>query len=125
VSSLFDSNVRSRRNHTPWAKMSLMMFAKEMALNCGCCCKDRMTGDHGFRLNVEYRASVASGFWFTVEWCGSGGQRLSVSSQELDLALWRAAEAETEAQRKAGRDREGAGGNGAPGNGQHPGPEAP
>lgn len=100
MSSLFESQVRSRRNHTPWARMSLLTFAKEMALNCGCSCKDKTKGEHGFRLDVAYRPSVASGFWFTVSWCGLEGDRIMAESMELDLALWRAAEIQLEAQRR-------------------------
>jgi hypothetical protein len=42
------------------------------------------------RLEVHFRQSVASRLWWKLEWTSEDDVNHSVSSQELDLCLWRA-----------------------------------
>ncbi len=59
MGSLFDTRVRNRRNHTPWATIALLRFIREMVLNA--------TGDpqnHAVILRATYRGDVASRMWF-------------------------------------------------------------
>lgn len=84
MSSLFDSKVYQRRNATPWAVVSLPAFLKDMAL----------TGQAPVTVTCQYRPDAASRFWYTVEWTDEEGHTHRAEAQELDLALWRAAEIE-------------------------------
>jgi len=104
MTTLFDSDVRLRRTHTPWARISISAFMKEMALNVP---YDTNYWEHQAILKVHYRHSVASRFWWSLEWTGEDGERHSVDSQELDLLFWRAAEMEMRIRKKieAKRDR--------------------
>lgn len=103
MSSMFDTLVRERREHTPWAKVNAFQFMKEMALNVP---SNNSVWEHAAELKVIYRPSVASRFWWTLTWSSVDGERKSVDAQELDLCLWRAAEVETEAIAKLERERE-------------------
>lgn len=105
VSSLFDTEVRERRLHTPWAKMGLVHFMKEMALNVPYG-DDVNVFDHEVVLKVHYRHAVASRFWWSLEWTGEDGERHLVDSQEFDLLLWRAAEAEMRVREKQKKKEE-------------------
>lgn len=101
MTSLFDTLVRERRNHTQWAHINAFQFMKEMALNSP---HDANKWEHEAILKVHYRPDVSSRYWWTIEWTGEDGQRYSTDSQELDLCLWRAAQIETrtqETQRKS------------------------
>jgi len=100
---MFDTDVRCRRNHTPWARMNGIQFMKEMAVNVPEAGNHR---DHRAVLSVVYRPDVASRFWWTVEWTSENGERMSADAQELDLCLWRAAEFEMKAQAKLRREKE-------------------
>lgn len=91
MTSLFDTAVRNRRQATPWARVDALRFLKEMALNATA---EGQGNDLSATISVEYRPDVASRFWWTVTWVSADGIRGSVSSQELDLCLWRAAEVE-------------------------------
>lgn len=86
MSSLFDSAVYVRRNHTPWATISVFRFLKDMCFN-----DDQ---NRNMSLSVHHRPDVASRFWWTINWTGADGERHEQSAQELDLCLWRAVEAE-------------------------------
>jgi hypothetical protein len=62
------------------------------------------TGDpqnHAVILRATYRGDVASRMWFELEWTGEDEERHSVQSQEFDLLLWRAAQAELQARQDA------------------------
>lgn len=46
-------------------------------------------------LTVAYRHSVASRFWYGLEFTDEAGTRRTVTAQELDLLTWRAEVANT------------------------------
>lgn len=100
MTSLFDSRVRDRRNHTEWATMSLSAFMKDMAISGGSGTEERTNCP--VRLTCHYRASVASRYWWTIEWTDEQGEQHRAEAQELDLCLWRAAEIETQIRAKSG-----------------------
>lgn len=99
MSSLFDTLVRNRRNHTKWARMSARAFMEEMVWNGAA----KKIGDQAVPVSVSvvYRPDVASRMWFTVTWPSENGDVLEASAQELELALWRAAEMEASRQKHA------------------------
>lgn len=96
MSSLFDSRVYQRRNETPWAVMSLSAFMKEMMY------QGKIT------FSLQYRPSVASRQWYTLEWVGEDGEQHQTEAQEWDLCLWRAAQIELQVreQRKIAEQKE-------------------
>ncbi len=97
MTSLFDSAVRSRREHTPWARISLLAFMQEMAWNKP---PDANAWEHEIVLKCHLRPAVDTRLWWTLEWTGADGERHSVDSKEFDLLLWRAAEMESRIQEK-------------------------
>lgn len=99
MSSLFDTLVSRRRDATPWAKMSLVAFLKDAAW-CGAPRKEGGQASPA-SVSVAYRGDVASRMWWTIAWAGEDGERREASAQELDLALWRAAEMEMAARHRA------------------------
>lgn len=92
MTSQFDTDVRNRRNKTPWAQMSAKSFMTEMMFNGAPKGKD----DHATAVAIQviYRPDVASRQWWTITWPSESGERLEASAQQLDIALWRAAEME-------------------------------
>lgn len=86
MSSMFDTAVYNRRKQTPWARINVIQFLKDMCFN------DEQ--HRSMSLSVHYRPDVASRFWWVINWTGADGKRYEQSAQELDLCLWRAAEAE-------------------------------
>lgn len=106
MSSLFDTEVRSRRQHTPWASVSAPAFMREAALNEGW----QIQGDvapEGAVLTCRYRRAVSTSVWWELSWTDETGQRRSVGSQDFQLLLWRAAEVEMQARAKAEREEQG------------------
>jgi hypothetical protein len=99
MSSLFDTLVHRRRNATPWAKMGAAHFLTDAAY-AGAPLK---TGEQAqaASVSVVFRPDVASRMWWTVSWVGEDRERREASAQELDLALWRAAEMELAARERA------------------------
>lgn len=97
MSSIFDSNVASRRKHTPWTSVSFLSFVKEMCFNE---LKDEDEHEREVVFKATYRHDVASRFWYELEWTGADGERHSVSAQEFDLLMWRAAQREIDVERK-------------------------
>ncbi len=96
MSSAFDTDVSQRRNHTPWSIMSLTAFMRDMAVS---------TIDfEKVTLTCHYRHSVASRYWWTIQWTDEQGEKHEASAQELDLCLWRAAEMELKARARAERE---------------------
>lgn len=98
MTSMFDTDVRDRRDHTEWAVMSLTAFMKDMAI-----CGNSQTEEQEtcpVTLTCHYRHSVASRFWWIVQWTDEQGLQHEASAQELDLCLWRAAEMESRARKK-------------------------
>lgn len=99
MSSMFDSKVYDRRNHTPWSVMSLVSFISDAIMHY-------ISGEAHDPLDAEvvlrcrYRHDVASRKWWTLEWKDCEGTRREVSSQHYDLLLWRAAQAEKDAERR-------------------------
>jgi len=68
--------------------MNLLAFMHEMAY-CG-----KVT------FSCIYRTNVSSRLWYTIEWIDEAGEQHSISAQEADLCLWRAAETELRARVK-------------------------
>ncbi len=99
MSSMFDSNVRDRRNHTEWAVMSFTAFMKDMAINANRDIGERTNPP--VTLSCRYRPDVASRFWYSVHWTDERGHEHTAEAQELDLCLWRAAEMEIRARAKS------------------------
>lgn len=102
MTSLFDTEVRRRREATPWARVDVEAFLRDAALN------DWAATDRdkpaGAELKVRHRPDVASRTWYTLEWTGEDGERHAVESQDFDLLMWRAAEVEMRARRRAERE---------------------
>lgn len=92
MSSLFESQVYQRERHTPWARVDLIRFMKDMALN---------GQDETIGLSLIYRRDVASCFWWVLSWVGPDGERHEAEAQHLDKCLWRAAEIEYRLEQKA------------------------
>ena len=92
--STFDSAVYQRRKHTPWAKMSLLAFAKEMCFN------EHIGNQYGneveteVMLKIKPRHDVDTRYWYELTWVSADGEWHTVSAKELDLCLFRAAEIE-------------------------------
>lgn len=105
MSSLYDTDVRNRREHTPWANVNAFRFMREMALNVD---DTKPRYEQAAVLSVHSRPDVASRFWWTMEWTGTDGERHSVSAQDLDLCLWRAAESETRIMERLEHERKSA-----------------
>lgn len=87
MSGEFDSRVYARRQHTPWARMSLTAFMSEVMYRSN---KENIT-QHA-ALYLSYRPDVASNKWWTIEWYGEDQETHDASAQDLDLCLFRAAE---------------------------------
>ena len=102
MSSMFDSQVRDRRDHTPWARVDVQRFM----IHAGWNGTDNPL-EQGAVLSVHYRPSVASRMWWRLEWTGEDGQRHNVEAQELELLLWRAAEAEMQARARREQQTQG------------------
>lgn len=98
MSSWFDTRVRNRREHTPFATISLLKFIRNALMNMP---MDEKPYDHQFILTVTNRPDVASRMWVEIQWTDANGKRTGAASQDFDLALWRAVETEMEAQEKA------------------------
>jgi len=102
MSSLFDTEVYQRRNHTPWASMNFLSFVRDMAWHG--------TADpvkNGVVFRTYYRHDVSSRMWYELEWTGEDGERHSTSSQDFGLLLWRAAEIEIKTREKLKENKEG------------------
>jgi hypothetical protein len=100
---MFDTAVRERRQHTPWARINLVAFMREMLWNAP---YESDVREHATVLRVSARPSVASREWWTLEWTTATGQRGHVEAQYVDLLLWRAAEHEMQQrEREEAKDR--------------------
>ena len=106
MTSMFDSAVYARRNHTTWARVNHLAFMKDMSFN-----GEGAHYEHAAKLSIQYRPDVASRFWWTIEWTGADGERHEQSAQELDLCLWRAAEAESRIEARLEAERKSASNN--------------
>ncbi len=96
MTSMFESSVYQREHHTLWARVDLIMFMKDVALNA----------DHEtVGLSLVYRPSVASRFWWVLSWVGPDGERHEAEAQHLDKCLWRAAEIQCRLEAKAKREQ--------------------
>lgn len=98
MSTLFDSKVYDRRRQTPWARMNVVAFMRDMMTNREP--DSQVTSALGVILTCRYRHDVASRTWWTIEWTTVDGGRCRAEAQELDLCLWRAAETELDAEEK-------------------------
>ena len=94
MTSMFDSNVRARREHTPWARVSLRAFLRDVVFNTTDDATPEECEEHAVQLSVRYRPSVSSRLWWVLSWRAADGQWHTVQSQDFDLLLWRAAEVE-------------------------------
>jgi hypothetical protein len=97
MGSWFDTRVRNRREHTPFASIGLLSFIRRVIGNKP---YDAPAYEHTVVLTVASRPDVASRLWYEIEWTGPDGKRLQASSQEFDLLMWRAAETELTAEQK-------------------------
>jgi hypothetical protein len=105
MTSMFDSDVRDRRDHTEWAVMSLSAFMRDMAITGNSQTEER--GTYPVTLTCHYRHSVASRYWWTITWTDEHGVKHEASAQELDLCLWRAAEMELRARKRQEQPEDG------------------
>jgi hypothetical protein len=87
MTSAFESEVYQREHHTPYARIDLVGFMKEMALD-GSTFENQLPAT--VTLSVHYRHPVASRFWWSVSWIGPDGERHEAEGQHLDKCLWRA-----------------------------------
>jgi len=102
MSSLFDTEVSQRRNHTPWASMNFLAFVRDIVWNGS---DEPLKNEVIFK--ARYRPDVSSRTWFELEWTGEDGERHSAEAQDFGLLLWRAAEIEMKAKPKVVRERTG------------------
>lgn len=95
MSSMFDTNVYHKRRRNEFLSPSIMQFMKHMAVN------EQQFHSHGqkldepiqhpdIKLTVSYRPSVASRFWYTLQWVDVDNKNHQVDAQDLDLLGWRA-----------------------------------
>lgn len=103
MTSVFDTEVRRRREATPWARVDVEAFMRDVALNGGRGMHE--LGDE-VTLTARYRHAVSTRLWWTLSWVGEDGERRTVESQDFGLLLWRAAEAEMQARANAEREGE-------------------
>jgi len=99
MTSMFETEVYQRERHTSYARISLVAFMRDMALNA-----QNFAGQGlEITLTCQYRHSVASRFWWTISWVTPDGERREMSAQTLDKCLWRAVTAQIniEAKQKA------------------------
>ena len=114
MSNGFDADVGRRRNHTRWARVDPARFMRAMAHNPAS--ETNAKRDVSFLpfdgtdrrflacvISVRYRPEVATRLWWIVEWTGADGEQHYADAQELDLALWRAAEMESRAEARQAR----------------------
>jgi len=99
MSSLFDTEVYLRRNHTPWASVNFLHFVKDMVWNGS---GDPLENEVVFR--ARYRHDVSSRVWFELTWSGEDGERHTAEAQDFGLLLWRASEIEMKAREKHDKD---------------------
>jgi hypothetical protein len=95
MSSLFDTEVYQRRNHTPWASVNFLHFVRDMVWNGTA---EPLENEVVFK--ARYRNDVASRVWYELSWTGEDGERHYADSQDFGLLLWRAAEIELKARAK-------------------------
>jgi hypothetical protein len=105
MTSQFDTDVRLRREHTPWARVNVIAFMRDMALQLAPGAAERQ---EEVVLRVHHRPDVASRFWWSLEWTGPDGERHDAQAQEFDLLLWRAVEGELRLEQRARLEREAA-----------------
>jgi len=89
MSTLFDSEVNARRQGNDYLKPDLWYMLKVIL-------SER---DGEATVTLAVRPSVSSRFWWTITWPAEDGTRRSVSSERLDLAVWRAIVVEERAAR--------------------------
>lgn len=76
--SAHDSAVYALRNRIPFVGPRLTEFMRAMASNGTA------------TLTCDYRHQVSTRHWWHLSWTDNDGKEYGVSSQELDLCLWRA-----------------------------------
>jgi hypothetical protein len=85
MSSEFDLRVRERREHTPWAVVSIERLMREMLWGA-------RQGKMNVTLSCEYRADVDTRTWWTLRWNNVQDAPCFAAAKSLELCLWRAAE---------------------------------
>lgn len=109
MSTMFESAVRDRRAHTPWARMSAAGFMADMIWHevepTNSKAAEAFETRDGSKylavvLSVRYRPDVVTRRWWILEWTGADGEQHFADGQELDLVLWRAAELELAVSRR-------------------------
>lgn len=105
MSSWFDSVVYDRRRKNQWMTPSLLAFARDVLSNIWLDKDDQ--SDTSVVFTAVNRPDVASRVWYTLEWLSEDGKRKSVSAQEFDLVMWRAAVTEMDVREEAERKRVG------------------
>ena len=88
MSNEFDTRVYLREKQTPWARVDLIKFMRDVVMN-GTGVDDKVV------FTLASRPNVTSGIWYDLEWTGADTERHSTSAQTLDKLLWRAAEVES------------------------------
>src|SRR4051812_8374600 len=103
MGSATDTEVRERRDHTPWTLVDFEKFVNDVALEGSWALPnqpDRPRDGDRVIFVARSRPDVHSRMWYELEWTGSGGKRHRVASQYFQLLMWRAAHVE-----KTVRDR--------------------
>lgn len=102
MSSIFDSEVYQRRNHTPWTQISLHDFIKEMLYNDY---DAEANQDTGVILECKYNSRMDTRKMWTLTWTGEDGKRHSVWSKHYYLVLWRAAQMELNTRQRVSAEK--------------------
>ena len=89
MGSFFDSEVYEARNRFPWAEIDV-----------GSLLRDLTQYDQPVTFTVVPRPSVATRYWYSLEWTGEDGETYGASASTLELCLWRAAVRERNTRRK-------------------------
>jgi hypothetical protein len=98
MSTIFDSSVYQMRKNAPFAAPQMGKFIEAVAIE---------SPDHEPAiLTVQYRHSVASRLWWTLEWTDQAGQKREVSAQEWPLCVWRAIQVYKNAERQRELERQ-------------------
>lgn len=106
MSSMFDSMVYQRRNHTPWARISMHAFIDEMMWNAPTPGLNGEEKPHRVTISCDYRPEVSSRKWWSMKWICCDGSEREASSQYFDLMMWRAAQIELQAREQMDSEQE-------------------
>ncbi len=85
MSSMFETEVYQRENHTPFTRISVTELMKTLAMEIP------EGGEKEITLSVRYRHAVASRFWWALSWVDKNGDTRTMEAQTLEKCLWRVA----------------------------------